>query len=404
MNKTFFVLATVSLATIAFLFFHLHRLEQIEIPPPTNPYKEKLNTAIDTYFRQAVAERQIVGAAVAIVYDDSIQYLGCFGRKAINRSDTIDPNTIFRIGSLSKGFAGVLGGMLVEEKQLSWKDKMVDYVPDFRLKYRYQTKAVTFDNLLSHTSGFPYHAYTNLIEEELPLRTIARYFRDISLIGPPGKLFSYQNAAFALSGEMMAVATKQPFGELLQSRIFNPLGMNNASATYEAITKASNVAMPHYRRRGKWKKMRITRRYYNAVPAGGINASITDMAKWMRFLLKPDSSLIKNETLEEVFRPAVTTQDRRRYYQRWDGHQESYYGMGWRIHTFLDSRGETDTLIHHGGYVNGFRSEIALDPQKGLGICVLFNSQNYLSGSCIPYCREQYGTWADSIRYWEGMQ
>lgn len=350
--------------------------------------KQKLIDAIQIYFNQALKDNEIVGASISIVKCDSIIYSEGFGHRNAKLKDTVNAETVFRIGSVSKGFAGILTGIHVQEGLINWEDKIIDHIPNFRLASKTTTNEVTLSNVLSHTAGLPYHSFTNLVEDGLDLTTIAGKFNEVLPIQEPGSVYNYQNAIFALSGEIMERVTGKTMKEIMKHRIFDPLQMHTASASYEALQACDNVAMPHQRKRRGWKTLPINKKYYNAVAAGGVNASAKDMGKWMKFLLGNNPDVLMPATIQDVFNPKIQVGGRRSYYQRWPGYESSYYGMGWRIHKFNDETGELNTVIHHGGSVNNYRSEIAIYPNEDLGICVLFNSPNAMAKDCIPKIHE----------------
>ncbi len=399
--KKIFIIVTLSMLFVALLFSFVsaeqpkisHISQKSQLSEPLSPdirfsdyKKQRLIDSIQAYFNQAVSKKQIVGASVAIVKCDSVIYLGGYGNRNIALKDTVNEQTIFRIGSVSKGFAGILTGIHVEEGLINWDDKVVDHIPDFQLSSKQQTNDVTLSHILSHTTGLPYHSFTNLVEAGLPITTIANRFKKIRLIQKPGNIYSYQNAVFALSGKILEQVTRKPLRDVIQERIFNPLQMTTASTSYEAIENADNVAYPHKRIRNRWRSTHINKKYYNnAIAAGGVNASATDMSKWMKFLLGNNPEVMMPNTMSAVFSPIIEEEGRRKYYQKWPGHSKSFYGLGWRIHSFNDpDTGESNTVIHHGGSVNNYRSEIAIYPEEDLGICVLFNSQNKMAKDCIP--------------------
>ncbi|NER11413.1 beta-lactamase class C [Muriicola jejuensis] len=347
--------------------------------------QEELRRAVQVYFEKAVATGDIVGAAVSIVRGDSILLSEGIGESSVGTDRKVDAHTIFRLGSLSKGFTGVLAAKLVEEGKLGWKDKVKEFFPDFRLGTPTNTEQVTFGNLLSHTSGAPYHSFTNLVEAGIPMEQIVGKFREVQPVSKPGSLYSYQNALFAISGEMMEKATGEDLDAALKKRFFDPLGMCSAVMDYETMSAMTNVAMPHIKWKRGWRSRKLNDHYYNALAAGGINASALDMAKWMRFLLGHNPEIMDRMSLESAFSPVVEIKGRSKYYQRWRGHISSHYGYGWRIHKFRELPGEAvKTMWHHGGSVNNFRNEIALYPEDDLGICVLLNSNSRLATHVIP--------------------
>ena len=351
--------------------------------------KFALQTAIKNYFTKAIAKRSIVGAAVSIVKCDSILLSEGYGRRKVNSRKLIDNNTVFRLGSLSKGFAGVLAGIEVQEGKLNWDSKVTNYVPNFKVRGEDRTQKITLAHVLSQSTGLPYHSFTNLVEDGVDMNVLAEKFNEIEPIAEPGKIYSYQNAMYAMGGLMIESAEQKPMNQILQEKIFNPLAMRTASATYEDLMKHENIAYPHRKRYGRYRAQKINKKYYNAVAAGGINASATDMAKWMRFLLGNQQEVLSTKILKQVLAPQVKIPGKHKYYQKWKGHQSSYYGFGWRTHTFKDREsGKILETIHHGGTVSSYRTEIAIFPDEDLGISVLFNCTTKLAKTVIPDLKE----------------
>ncbi len=347
--------------------------------------QQELQSAVKAYFDKAIASGAIVGAGVSIVRGDSIVISEGFGKRNIRTNETVDGQTIFRLGSLSKGFAGILAADLENEGKLSWEDKVKDYIPEFELGDQRHTENITLANILSHTSGAPYHSYTNLVEAGLSLADIARRFKEVVPISAPGSLYSYQNALFALSGEIMRKATGQDIAQSLQYRLFNPLEMCSTTMDHETLINTENVALPHTRWRRSWRPRKLNDHYYNAIAAGGISANAMDMGRWMRFILGHNPDIMSKEAIVEAFQPVVQIKGRSKYYQRWSGHKSSWYGFGWRIHKFVEGNIQQEkTIWHHGGSVNNFRNEIAIFPEADLGICVLLNSHSRIAKQVIP--------------------
>ncbi len=371
---------------------------QARSTPPAlrNPYLQALVADYDRFFSDSMLASQTPGAAVVIVQDSTVIFERGYGLRANGARDSVDLHTVFRIGSLSKGFAGVLTSLLVQAGQLHWTDPITQYVPEFALSSAEQTRQVQLAHLLSHTTGLPYHAYTNMIEAGYDLRTIAALFARLPLNGKPGEVFSYQNAAFSLIGEAMQVATGKPYPELLAEKIFQPAGMTDASADWASIHRCADKALPHHFTGVGWAPDTISTRFYNAAPAGGVNASISDMGQWLRLLLGHAPAVAAESALEPVFRPVVKTNNERRYFNHWAGPKEAFYAMGWRVLT-----SGPDTLLYHGGAVNDFRGEIAVDRRNGIAICALFNASTPLANICIPAFLERYHAAKDSIALWQ---
>lgn len=331
-------------------------------------------------FQDGLNTEGIPGAAVAIVKDGRVIFQKGFGVKEAGKTDMVDEQTVFRLGSVSKGFASVLTGILAEEGFVHWDYPVSRYVKDFKLNDPEQTERVQVKHLLSHTSGLPRHAYTNLVEDGLSLDQIIPRLADVPLIVKEGVQLSYQNAAYSAIEKVLEVQTGTHFTTLLDEKLLGPLGMQNSSTSYNGIMNSGNKATPHLyhsRSRGHVPST-ISKKYYNAVSAGGINASATDMGKWLLLLTGYYPDVVSQETLEEIYDPLATIHNRR-YSRYWDGVNESHYGMGWRV---LYNYGQR--IVYHGGYVNGYRSEIAFSPESGVGICILINTNSSYPLEVIP--------------------
>ncbi len=331
-------------------------------------------------FTEGLNDEQIPGAAVAIVKDGRVIYQKGFGVKERGKPEKVDENTVFRLGSLSKGFASVLSGVLAEEGVVGWDYPVSRYLMDFRLNDPKQTGRIQVRHLLSHTSGLPRHAYTNLVEDGLTLDMIIPRFEQVPLISREGAQHSYQNAAYSVIEKVLEAKTNADFNTLLYEKLLNPLEMVHSSTSYDGIFNSGNKASPHLyvsRTRGR-VPVSISGKYYNAVSSGGVNASASDMGKWLLLLTGHYPDVISQETLAEIYEPFATIRNQR-FSRYWDGVNESHYGMGWRV---LDNHGQK--IVFHGGYVNGFRSEIAFSPEDGIGICILINTNSSYPLKVIP--------------------
>jgi beta-lactamase class C len=229
----------------------------------------------------------------------------------------------------------------------------------------------------------------------MDLKSMIQHLRDVN-DGPVGELYSYQNVAFSLIGEVIHAATGKTYEEMLEEKVFIPLQMRESSVTYEDIMYNPNVARPHLLRRRQWREIPISDKYYNVAPAGGINASIQDMASWMQALLGNRPQVISPESLAAIYAPFVRASSRNRAYRKIGRIKNNYYGLGWRILEFPN-----DTLIYHGGYVNGYRSEVAIYPKDRIAICILANAPGDVTDTGIPAFMKLYLEKRDSIRWWE---
>lgn len=331
-----------------------------------------LNSAIkkyDQFVEQKLTELKVPGAAIAIVQGDSVLYTKCYGIRELGRVEPITPHTTFRVASVSKGFAAVLTGLLVQDGVLGWDDKVIKYLPNLTLKKETHTQSLTIRHILSHTSGLPSHAYDNLVEANVPFPVIIDQLKTVPCVWPVGQNYNYQNVIYSLIGEVIKSATGEEYTQLLQTRLLTPLRMTDASVTREAFLGNANHASPHIHRRGKWRLAEVTESYYNIAPAAGINASITDMAQWLRAMLGGMPQIVPPHVVQEVSAPAIKTRRELRRYH-WSGRvRHAYYGLGWRIFDYAGHK-----LVFHSGGVRGYVSQIAFLPEYNVGIVVLLNA------------------------------
>ncbi len=397
------LVSVILLAAVTILAVNYPKTDTEKIIPQEketiNPHLKKFIHDYATELEHTFWESDTPGAAVVIVKDSTVLLMRGFGYKNVEQTEGVDVNTVFRLASLSKGFAGILTGIMVDKGLIEWDDKVMSYLPEFQLKSKDHTFQTQIRHILSHTTGLPYHTHTPLVESGARLEEIVQQLADVRLIGQPGEIYAYQNAVYGLMDPILESATGVPYAELMEAYLFDPLRMKSASCTYDAITAHNNVALPHKRRSHGFVPDEITEKYYNTIPAGGVNASIADMANYLQLLLGNRPDVMASETLDEIFEPRVNTKNKRRYFHDWPFVEEAHYGFGWRIL----KRGE-DTIVYHGGYVNRYRSEIAVNRQKKIGICVLTNAPTDFSNDCIPDFFQKYDAYQDSIQVWEQEQ
>ncbi|HTH57674.1 MAG TPA: serine hydrolase domain-containing protein [Cyclobacteriaceae bacterium] len=358
-----------------------------------NPFVESAIKEYEGFVKTLIANRQAPGAALVILRDTSIVFVKGYGLREIGKLDSVNSKTVFRIGSVSKSMSATLCAALVNDGVLQWDDPVIKYLPSFKLKTEEATKNVTIRHILSHTEGLPYHAYTDMLDRGAPVDTLIDYLQDLNLVAAPGKIFSYQNVGFSLIGKVIEAATKKSFEEVLTEKLFRPLEMKNASASFKKISENKNVAKPHYLTRS----LKISDAYYSVAPAGGINASAEDMGLWLKEILTQKSKVFNAGRLKEIFEPQIHAPVRNYNFFKWKRIYKSYYGLGWRVVTFADS----DTLIYHGGFVNNYRCEVAVNPKTKIAIALLVNSSSFLADRGVAEFFKIYDRHLTEINNWK---
>lgn len=340
----------------------------------------------DTHVRKSIDREQFPGAAVVIVKDGMVIFSKGYGVKTLNSTDSVNTYTLFRLASLSKGFASVLAGMLVEDGLFEWDDPVVKYCPDFRLRSREYTDALTLRHVLSHTTGLPRQTYSNLIEAGNTYAQARSRLREVRLTHPPGKHYNYQNVAYSLIGEVMEKKTGRRYEDLLYRRIFLPLEMTNAGSGFgNYFIDTSNVAWPHRLLKNAYTRIPVSPKYYEVSPAAGVNACAADMGNWLLFLLGHRPDLMSKDALDTMFSKQIAVPLAETNGRAFPKAEEAWYGLGWRGVLSNERK-----VIYHGGYVNGFRSEIAFIPSEDVGIAILSNSPSWFINSSMGRFFEMY--------------
>ena len=360
--------------------------EQIELPEPRVP--TATDTLLNTYNTLLTAKIDslgTVGAALVITHNGEIIFERCFGVKEAGGTDSIDIHTVFRLASVSKTVTGVLAGILSKDNSPGLDEYVSDYLPGLGFKDSITTADLKIRHLLSHTSGLVPHAYDNLVEAKVPYRVIMDSLYRVNISASPGELYGYQNVMFSLYDTISALANSSSFPDLLSERVFQPFGMSDASAGFAPFENNKNKAYPHRRGPKGFTVSRLNDRYYSTLPAAGINASIYDMGHFLIALSTLDSSGLSSDVKKEIFSPQVRTPLRWVYFRKWDRLDSKDYGIGWRI---VGYKGRT--IAYHGGYVQGYRAELAYCEEDDLGIAFLTNSPNGVGSISIPLFLDLY--------------
>jgi beta-lactamase class C len=329
---------------------------------------------------QLVQGQRVPGLAMAIVHNGRVLSARGYGVTDVSRPEPVDAHTVFRLASLSKAFAGTMAGLLVNDGSLRWDSKVVDYIPGFSLVDPGAAEQVTVTDLLAHRVGLKAHnAFDRDIEGNAEYYQVAQKLGTAPLSCAPGQCYAYQNVAFSLIGDVVFASTGAFYEQEVQRRIFEPLGMHNASMGLAGIQSASRWARPHVRSRNGWAALTPKPTYYRLPPAAGVNASIADMAQWLLAHTGHRPDVLPAPLLATLHAPVVTTPGEMRTGWRRDRVNSASYALGWRV---FDYAGEE--MVFHAGAVQGYRGVTALLPGRDLGVAILWNSESALPSGLLP--------------------
>jgi beta-lactamase class C len=335
---------------------------------PASADDQRIADQYAEWFKAEFMLENLVGGAFAVVSREGILRIGSFGHTDTSHRQAVNPDTVFRIASVSKTFAAGLTALLVADGSLAWTDPVNRYVPGFRIKG--DASKIRIEDLLGQSSGLISHAYDNLIEDGVPTEQIYQRLAELPYSCVPGNCYTYQNSVFSLIQPVVEKVTASTYESLVEQRIFKPLDMHTASVGFEPFLANTNRAQPHVKGKSRWLTVEVLPNYYRVAPAAGVNASITDMAKWLQAQLS-DASVFAPEARHALVEPRVRT-PRELHRREWDKLlTDAYYGLGWRVYQLGDRQ-----IAYHSGWVSGYRADIAYSPSDGLGVTVLLNAES----------------------------
>ena len=338
---------------------------------------------IDDIVVRAMDNFTVAGAAVAVVKDGKIVHQKGYGIQSIATKKKVTENTNFGIASNSKAFTTACLAILVEEGKMAWTDKVIHYIPEFKMYNDYVTQNFNIQDLLTHRSGLGLGIGDLMFFPDGSDFTIDdilgsfQYFEPVSAFRTK---FDYDNLLYLVAGEIIKRVSGLAWEQFIEQRIFNPLSMDDSYASLTYINDPSKVASPHL---NKAKKLSLTDpeqwdpTKINGA-AGGIYSNVHDLSNWMLVQLNEgkyganlEQQLFTEASQREMWRIHTTTEVNRnpRYNSHFSG-----YGLGWNL---TDVNG-TMVVSHTGGLI-GMLSKTMLVPDLNLGIIVLTNT--YLDGA-----------------------
>ncbi len=338
---------------------------------------------LPTFERQVeevMAVGDVVGFAIAVVEGDRVVMRQGHGVTSMRSRDPVTPQTVFRTASLSKTFASALTGLLVDEQRLSWNAPVSDILPGFSLKDPRAAEQLTVNDLLAHRVGLSRNAFDLDLEADIPYPLLVEKLAEAPVVCPVGDCYAYQNIAFSLIGDISFAVTGDFYYRAVERRLFHPLGMLTATFGRDALEGSDSWARPHTRRGRSWTTLRPKENYYRVPPAAGVNASVDDLAQWMIAQLGHRQDVLSEHVLTELHAPQVQTV-RETSSARWRRMRlnDAHYARGWRV---FDYAGET--VVFHGGAVQGYRAIMALLPDRDVGIVMLWNCESSLPAGLFP--------------------
>ena len=321
----------------------LHRIERIA----------------DSLAHSTIAAGAVPGMTVAVAQDGEIVFVQGYGQADAEMGVAAGPETVYRIGSITKQFTAASIMRLVESGKIALDDPLTKYLPD----YPTQGHHVTVRHLLNHTSGIGNASYTEPNEMKAALR---RHKIDLSdeemldLIAEPpfgfgpGEEFDYNNRGYILLGMVIHEVTGMPYAEYVEQELLQPLGLDHTHhcdvrriipnrAEGYAYDDGELINAPY-----------ISMQNYGA--AGVLCSTVGDLIRWTHLL--HGGKVVSPASLRQMTSPTVLATG-----------DTVEYGYGLSLGELSDH-----PMIYHEGSISGFQSSLVYYPEDGLTIAVLMNS------------------------------
>lgn len=320
--------------------------------------KEHLSWMIRTEMKK----HDVKGLSIALVDDQQIVWAEGFGYADVAQKIPATPETAYRIGSISKVVTALEVMKLAEMGKIGLDRPLVDYVPEFSIRSRYdQTQPVTLRSLLAHHSGLPSDRLRGMwVDHPESLTQLVKDLKEEYLASPPQTMYKYSNLDFSLLGRVVEITEAGDFGTIMQRDLLQPLGMTHSSFDLTPETEK------HYAR-GYRKGAEAPQLNLRDKPAGSMLSTVTDMSRFMEFIFAAGNvrgtQLMKQETIAELFSPQFTGRELD------FGHT---MGLSWML-SGLTVYGADRVAWHNGGYPP-YEAHLSLLPDKKLGVVVLANT------------------------------
>lgn len=321
----------------------------------------------------------VPGVAVVIVSGGQIKSLNGYGVRRAGTRETITPDTVFRLASLSKSFAATAASVLVNEGKISWDTTINSVLPQVTFSNPRYGKQLTLRHALSQSSGLPRHTYSHFIDANKSYADSVARLRYVNFVCPPGKCFAYQNVVYSLSGDMIKKKSGMSFEQYTEAKVFDPLGMRSASYGLNSYNASPNRASPHVNNGKRWIPTAVTANWYRVAPAAGVNASIVDMSRFLLAQMGKRQDVLPLSVLNPIQSRVTKNTPAQNYYGVRKAVGNTAYGMGWRVFDY----GRNKNFIHHGGHVKGFRTEMVFNRDLQIGMVFLSNSETRLARDVI---------------------
>lgn len=345
------------------LVFILLGVPSLTAAQPALTSDENLAKAINETLTQAYKSNE-PGAAVIVVKNGKVVFRKGYGMANLELGVPVEPDMVFRLGSITKQFTAVAILMLAEQGKLSLADEITKFLPDYPTKGH----KITVEHLLTHTSGIK--SYTSMPEwlalwrRDTTVKELIDLFKDQPMDFAPGEKWSYNNSGYFLLGAIIEKASGQIYQDFVEKNLFAPLGMKHSY--YDNTSRIIPRRVTGYSKGSEGYRNAAYLSMFQPFAAGSLISSVDDLALWDAALYT--DKLVKQESLKRAWTSSLLNNKR-----------PAHYGYGWALSSYQDR-----ALIEHGGGINGFATYALRVPEERTYVAILTN-RDWMSPGLVAF-------------------
>lgn len=340
--------------------------------------QEKRLAGIDKALQEVLETWKTPGFAVAVVEKNKIIYAKGFGYSDYENKVPADANTLFAIGSCTKAFTSSLLGQLREDGEVDFNESPRTYIPKLKFFNQEMDNNIKVKDMMCHRTGLPRHDFSWYLFPTDSRDSLIQRIQYQEPFAEVREQWYYNNFMFMAQGVIAEEVTGKSWEDNVRERIFKPLGMERSNLSIVELEKSKNVALGYETKEdGTIKKMDYYR-IRGMAPAGSINSSVNEMAKWVQTWIYGghynDESILPTPYVSEAMSSQMVVGAGLPGKENPDLHMATY-GYGWFLSSY---RGHY--RVEHGGNIDGFSANTCFFPSDSIGIIVLVNQ----NGSSVP--------------------
>jgi CubicO group peptidase (beta-lactamase class C family) len=310
-------------------------------------------------------KNDVTGLSIALVDDQKVVWSEGFGYANKVGNVPATPETVYRVGSISKLFTATAVMQLAEQGKMDIDKPLQTYIPEFSIKSRFTDAGpITPRSIMTHHSGLPSELLKGMwTKSPEPFANDVKLLRDEYAAYPPNYVYSYSNVGVTILGHALEKVSGHDFSTHLTVSLLQPLGMVHSK--FDPAPDHSLLAAKAYRKGTEADELPL-----RVVPAGGLNSTVLDLSRFMKMVFAGgrvgERQIIRPETLAEMLRPQNANDPL---------DLDLRIGLGWFLGSLsgIDVK-KTGPVAQHDGATLYHRSQMIVLPEQKLGVVVLSNS------------------------------